>query len=112
MQQLCISASYRFDKALVWSDSYTTESKYSRITVDENRFHKSILEAIAIVDPHIKFNKTQRPRPVYRDWSDGTAYQCGWLYRCSTDFDGKIYYGDAWITIHGMLTSYPFPNSL
>ena len=91
MQHLSISVSYQFDGNKAWSDSYTTQSKHSRITVDEKRFHKSLIEAIAIVDGHMEFNKTQSPQPIYRDRSDGTSYQVGWIYRCSMEDGGKIF---------------------
>ena len=111
MQHLSISVSYQFDGNKAWSESYTDHAKHSRITVDEKRFHKSLIEAIAIVDGHMEFNKTQSPQPIYRDRSDGTSYQVGWIYRCSTECDGKIFRWDAWVTINGIITPYPFPES-
>lgn len=91
MQHLSISVSYQFDGNKAWSQSYTDHAKHSRVTVDEKRFHKSLIEAIAIVDRHMEFNKTQSPQPIYCDRSDGTSYQVGWIYRCSMEDGGKIF---------------------
>ena len=50
MKQISISVSYQFDGNKAWADSYTEHAKHSRVTVNEKRFHKSLLEAIALVD--------------------------------------------------------------
>lgn len=108
---LCVRVHYQFDKALAWSQSYTDQAKHSRLEVDEDHFHSSLLKAISEVDGHMEFNKTQHPQPMYQDKKDGTTVQSGWIYRCSTDCDGKIYRWDAWVSILGVVTPFTFPTS-